>query len=211
MVDQQIRGRGITDERVLKALREVPRHLFVNDAFFDQAYQDSALPIGEQQTISQPYIVALMTEVLALEGDERVLEVGTGSGYQAAVLSKLCRKVYTIEKIASLAMRARSAFDQCEISNVVSKIGDGTCGWPEEAPFDAIIVTAAYKEIPECLVHQLKAPDAGKRGGRLVMPVGSEGFQELIRIELEEGGRRKETNFGGCRFVRLVGKYGHSG
>lgn len=201
MVETQLIPRGIRDKTILDAMKKVPRHLFVEEAFYGQAYGDFPLPIGEEQTISQPFMVALMTEALELKGDETVLELGTGSGYQTAVLAELCHKVYSIERISSLASRARKILDKLGYGNVVVKIGDGTLGWKEEAPFDAIIVTAGAPEIPQPLLDQLKM------GGRLVIPVGGEFMQSLIRIRKTEKGIQKE-DMGGCRFVKLIGEHG---
>ncbi|MDO8445878.1 MAG: protein-L-isoaspartate(D-aspartate) O-methyltransferase [Deltaproteobacteria bacterium] len=201
MVETQLIPRGIKDKRVLDAVRKVPRHLFVDEAFYGQAYGDSPLPIGEEQTISQPFMVAVMTEALELKGDERVLELGTGSGYQTAILAELCHKVFSIERISSLAGRARKVLDKLGYGNVVVRIGDGTLGWKEEAPFDAIIVTAGAPEIPQPLTEQLKI------GGRLVIPAGGEFMQSLIRVRKTENGIEKE-DLGGCRFVKLIGEHG---
>ncbi|WP_022852863.1 protein-L-isoaspartate(D-aspartate) O-methyltransferase [Thermodesulfatator atlanticus] len=201
MVQTQIAARGIKDPRVLAAMLKVPRHLFVEEALKDQAYGDYPLPIGEGQTISQPYIVALMTEALELKGPEKVLEVGTGSGYQAAILAELARWVYSIERYPSLAHRAKRILEKLGYNNVIIKVGDGTKGWPEAAPFDAIIVTAAGPKIPEPLIEQLKD------GGRLVMPVGDEWSQYLIKVIKKDGQLIKE-NLGAVRFVKLVGEYG---
>lgn len=201
MVDGQLIPRGIRDRRVLDAMRKVPRHLFVEEAFYGQAYGDFPLPIGEEQTISQPFMVAVMTEALELKGDERVLELGTGSGYQTAILAELCHRVFTIERISPLASRARKTLDKLGYGNVVVKIGDGTLGWKEEAPFDAIIVTAGAPEIPQPLLDQLKI------GGRLVIPVGGEFMQALIRVRKTEKGIERE-DMGGCRFVKLIGEHG---
>lgn len=200
MVDEQLIPRGIRQREVLAAMRTVPRHLFVEEGLRGQAYSDWPLPIGEKQTISQPFMVALMTEALGLAGTEKVLEVGTGSGYQAAVLSLLAERVYSVEKISTLAARARRIMDELQCENVVIKVGDGTLGWPDEAPFDGIIVTAAAPEVPPALVDQL-AP-----GGRLVIPVGTEFVQELIRVTNTPSGLRTKS-LGGCRFVKLIGKY----
>ncbi|HWP85448.1 MAG TPA: protein-L-isoaspartate(D-aspartate) O-methyltransferase [Terriglobia bacterium] len=178
MVEEQIVARGVRDERVLEAMRAVPRHLFVPPSWQAQAYSDRALPIGQGQTISQPYIVALMTELLAVQPEDSVLEVGTGSGYQAAILSRLVRRVYSIEILPALAEAAGKRLSQLGYANVTVRTGDGYRGWPERAPFDAIIVTAAPPEIPEELVAQLK------RGGRMVLPVGdSPENQSLMVIE----------------------------
>ncbi len=201
MVETQIAARGIKDPRVLAAMRKVPRHLFVDEALKDQAYGDYPLPIGEGQTISQPYIVALMTEALELKGPEKVLEVGTGSGYQAAILAELARWVYSIERYPSLAHRAKRILEKLGYNNVIIKVGDGTKGWPEAAPFDAIIVTAAGPKIPEPLIEQLKD------GGRLVMPVGDEWSQYLIKVT-KKGDKLYKENLGAVRFVKLVGEYG---
>jgi protein-L-isoaspartate(D-aspartate) O-methyltransferase len=202
MVKKQIEARGVTDPKVLEAMRKVPRHLFVSEALMEQAYGDFPLPIGEQQTISQPYIVAEMTQALQLKKDDRVLEIGTGSGYQAAILSQIVAKVYTIERIHSLFMRSRKLFDQLHYFNIVTRYSDGTTGWKEEAPFDAIIVTAGARNIPGVLIDQLAME------GRLVMPVGGQYAQDLIRIDKDEHGNLSRTSLGGCRFVKLVGEYG---
>ena len=201
MVSEQIESRGIIDPNVLSAMRRVPRHLFVSEAFVDQAYGDFPLPIGEQQTISQPYIVAEMTQALGLDKNDRVLEIGTGSGYQAAVLSLLSFRVYTIERIYSLFAKARTLFDEFRYINILSRYSDGTTGWKRESPFDAIIVTAGAPEIPEVLVNQL-AP-----GGRMVLPVGDRYSQELLRIYKGADGITT-TNLGRCRFVKLIGEKG---
>jgi len=201
MVRRQIEARGVTDPAVLEAMRRVPRHLFVSEALRDQAYGDYPLPIGEQQTISQPYIVAEMTQALALDKDSRVLEIGTGSGYQAAILAQIAYRVFTIERIRSLYLRARRLFDELKLFNIVTRYGDGSKGWEEESPFDAILLTAGAPRVPEVLLKQLKP------GGRLVAPVGNEHTQELVRIVREKTGFR-ETRLGGCRFVKLVGEHG---
>ena len=202
MVETQLVPRNIKDKRVIEAMLVMPRHLFVpEEALWSQAYSDFPLPIGEKQTISQPYIVALMTETLELKGTEKVLEIGTGSGYQTAILSMLADKVYSIERISSLAARARKVLDSINCSNVVIKIGDGTLGWSEEAPFDAILTTAAAPDIPQCYIEQLNI------GGRLVIPVGEEYSQTLVKvIKTDKGVIRQEM--GGCRFVKLIGRYG---
>lgn len=201
MVRRQVEARGITDPLVLFAMQKVHRHLFVSEALMDQAYGDHPLPIGEQQTISQPYIVAEMTQALSLGKDDRVLEIGTGSGYQAAVLSQIVFRVYTIERIYSLFVKARKLFDELRYHNIVTKYSDGTSGWPDESPFDAIIVTAGAPEIPRVLVNQLAI------GGRMVIPVGDQYSQELIKIVKDDEGIHK-TDLGGCRFVKLVGEHG---
>lgn len=201
MVQKQIEARGISDPRVLAAMRKVPRHLFVSEALMDQAYGDFPLPIGDQQTISQPYIVAEMTAALKLRPEERVLEIGTGSGYQAAVLSELAYRVYTIERIYPLFQKTRRLFDTHRYHNIVMRYADGTTGWEEESPFDAIIVTAGAPEIPDTLVNQLAS------GGRMVIPVGDRYSQELIKLVRDERGSQT-TRLGGCRFVKLVGDHG---
>ena len=201
MVRSQIEARGIRDPLVLSAFRAVPRHLFVSEALRDQAYGDYPLPIGEQQTISQPYIVAEMTQALEIDRNDRVLEIGTGSGYQAAILAQIVYRVYTIERRRSLYMQARNLFDKLNYHNIVTKYADGTKGWKEESPFDAIVVTAGAPEVPEVLLDQLA------EGGRLVVPVGNQHTQELIRI-CRAKGKIQQTNLGGCRFVKLVGEHG---
>ncbi|MBU1171968.1 MAG: protein-L-isoaspartate(D-aspartate) O-methyltransferase [Proteobacteria bacterium] len=201
MVQAQIEARGISDLLVLKAMRTVPRHLFVIEAMMDQAYMDYPLPIGEQQTISQPFIVAEMTQALHLSSHDRVLEIGTGSGYQAAVLGEIVSKVYTIERKHSLFVRTRRLFDQLKYYNIVTRYTDGTTGWKEESPFDAIIVTAGSPTIPEALLEQLGV------GGRMVIPVGDQHSQDLMRIVRHEDGFEKES-LGRCRFVKLIGEHG---
>jgi len=201
MVMTQIEARGVTDPKVLTAMRTVPRHLFVSEAFTDQAYEDHPLPIGEQQTISQPYIVAEMTQALTLTGEDRVLELGTGSGYQAAILAQIAHRVYTIERIHTLYLKARKLFDRLQYHNIVARYADGTLGWEDEGPFDAIIVTAGAPKVPSVLVNQLAI------GGRMVLPVGNQYSQELVKLVREERGVR-QTKLGGCRFVKLVGAHG---
>lgn len=204
MVRRQIEARGVTDPNVLAAMLKVPRHLFVSDALRDQAYGDFPLPIGEQQTISQPYIVAEMTQALQPGKDDRILEIGTGSGYQAAILAEIVFRVYTIEKLYPLYTKTRKLFDKLHYHNIVTKYSDGTCGWKDESPFDGIIVTAGSPAIPQPLVSQLAV------GGRMVIPVGDQYSQELIKLYKDEHGIHK-TNLGGCRFVKLVGEYGWRG
>ncbi len=201
MVRKQIEARGVTDPGVLDALRAVPRHLFVSEALMDQAYGDFPLPIGDKQTISQPFIVAEMTQALQLDEDDRVLEIGTGSGYQAAVLAQIAYRVYTIERIENLLEKARCLFAELGYANIATRLSDGTTGWPEKSPFDAIIVTAGAPAIPRLLVAQLAV------GGRMVIPVGNQYCQELIKIHKDQGGIR-QTSLGGCRFVKLVGQDG---
>lgn len=204
MVDNQLIPRGITDDRVLKVMREVPRHLFVSEAFKDQAYSDHPLPIGDQQTISQPFMVAQMTQALDPKPDDRILEIGTGSGFQAAVLSRLVFKVYTVERIYRLYREARQVFDSLKYRNIISKYTDGTLGWKDEAPFNKIIVTAGAPAPPEKLFEQLDV------GGVLVIPVGSEASQELMRY-WRTGNGIEEENLGACRFVKLIGEHGWGG
>ena len=201
MVRRQIEARGVTDPKVLAAMKKVPRHLFVSDALRDQAYGDFPLPIGEEQTISQPYIVAEMTQALQPGKDDRILEIGTGSGYQAAILAEIVFRVYTIEKIYPLYTKSRKLFDKLHYHNIVTKYSDGTSGWDDESPFDGIIVTAGSPSIPKPLVSQLAV------GGRMIIPVGDLYSQELIKLYKDEHGIHK-TNLGGCRFVKLVGEYG---
>jgi len=197
MIRQQLVGRGLKNEKVIEAFYRVPRHYFTDQALPDQAYGDHPLPIGEGQTISQPYIVALMTDALNLEGSERVLEVGTGSGYQAAILAELVKEVYTIERIAELQEKAKKALDSIGYSNINYKVGDGTKGWPEKAPFDGIIITAATNKVPNSLLQQLDT------GGNLVAPVGSKTEQELMVLTRHEDGL-EEQSLGRCRFVPLL-------
>jgi len=201
MVQEQLVARGIQDKRVLDAMMKVPRHLFVEEGLWHQAYGDFPLPIGEGQTISQPYIVALMTAVLHVKGDEKVLEIGTGSGYQAAILAELTKQVFSIERIGPMASKARKILDELGYANVLIQVSDGTYGWKEEAPFDGIIVTAGAPEIPSTLVEQL-----GK-GGRLVIPVGDEYSQTLFTVVKKEKGYKRE-DLGGVRFVKLIGDHG---
>ncbi|MEN6359317.1 MAG: protein-L-isoaspartate(D-aspartate) O-methyltransferase [Smithella sp.] len=204
MVETQIRARQIRDDRVLKVMETVPRHLFVDEGLINQAYSDNPLPIGERQTISQPYIVALMTEALELKGRERILEIGTGSGYQTAVLAKLADRVFSIERVAVLATRARKILDRLSCYNVAIRVGDGSYGWKEEAPFDAIITTAAAPQVPQYLLEQLVP------GGRLVVPVGGREVQTLYKLtrSLENPSEIKKEDLGGCRFVSLIGESG---
>ena len=201
MVEEQLRGRGIRDERVLMAMRKVPRHLFVDATQRDRAYEDSPLPIQGEQTISQPYMVALMVEILELRGNEKVLEVGTGSGYQAAVLAELTAQVYTIERIPELAAQARARLDDLGYDRVQIRTDDGAQGWSDEAPFDGIVVAAATREVPRPLVEQLSP------SGALVLPLGEIDLQGLARIRRGKEGLQVDY-FGECRFVKLVGPYG---
>jgi protein-L-isoaspartate(D-aspartate) O-methyltransferase len=199
MVVEQMEHRGIRDPRVLRAMRKVPRHRFVDEALVGRAYGDYPLPIGEGQTISQPYMVALMSEALGLVGHERVLEIGTGSGYQTAVLAELCSKVFSVERIKMLADRAIRILDTLGCYNVLVRVADGSLGWREEAPFDAILVTAASPEAPQALMEQL-APK-----GRLVIPVGDAHGQTLRKGIQEDDGMRWQ-DLGGCVFVKLIGQ-----
>ncbi|MBM3467899.1 MAG: protein-L-isoaspartate(D-aspartate) O-methyltransferase [Alphaproteobacteria bacterium] len=205
MVKTQIKAAGVQDVRVLKALQTVPRHLFVPPDLREQAYEDKPLPIGYHQTISQPYIVGFMSEALEVNTNDKILEIGTGSGYQASILSKLCQDVYTIEIVAPLALQAQKTFEKLRYSNIHCKAGDGNMGWPEASPFDAIIVTATCSQIPPALIAQLKI------GGRLVMPLGKEtSEQTLIRVIKTKNGLRKEYLIP-VRFVPLTGKTQGSG
>lgn len=200
MLDTLQQG-GIRDTNVLSVMKSTPRHFFVSEALWPKAYGDHPLPIGENQTISQPLTVALMTQALELNGDERVLEIGTGSGYQAAVLSQLAYKVYTIERVRPLYLRTRKLFDDLRYFNIVTRYGDGTKGWQSEAPFDGIIVTAGAPVLPELLALQLAM------GGRMIVPVGGAESQQMLRIVRTPEGFTKE-DLGPCRFVKLIGENG---
>lgn len=201
MVAEQLVNRGITDRRVLEVMSAIPRHLFVEEAFVDSAYGDFPVGIGEGQTISQPFIVALMTEALELKGREKVLEIGTGCGYQTAILASLVSQVYTVERMKALALKARRILKESGYKNIVLRVGDGTDGWPEKAPFDAILVAAGSPAIPQPLINQLA------EGGRLVIPIGTEEEQVLVRAT-RRSGRIVKEELGSCRFVPLVGKFG---
>ncbi len=203
MVEHQLRRRRVRDERVLAAMEKVPRHRFLPSPAESAAYGDYPLPIGDGQTISQPFMVALMTEALRLRGSERVLEVGTGSGYQTAILATLCRCVYTVERLEGLSRKAQAALGRLGLENARFRVGDGTLGWPEEAPFDAILVTAGGPSVPPSLEAQVG------EGGRLVMPVGGWGEQELVALERHGNSFRRE-GLGGCVFVPLIGREGWS-
>jgi protein-L-isoaspartate(D-aspartate) O-methyltransferase len=203
MVDTQLVARGVRDPEVLRALGRVPRHLFVEEALRDRAYGDGALPIGYDQTISQPFMVATMTEALQLQGGEKLLEIGTGSGYQTAVLAEIAERVFSVERIAPLYRRARSLLDQLGYHNVVLRHGDGTLGWSDHAPYDAIVVTAGAPHLPSALRDQLVI------GGRLVIPVGERHRQDLLRITRGEEEDRREM-LGACVFVDLIGSDGWS-
>jgi len=201
MVETQIAARGVRDERVLSAMREVPRHLFVPESYQTAAYNDSPLPIGKGQTISQPYIVAVMTELLRLMPTDKVLEIGSGSGYQAAILGKLAQMVVTVERIPEVAEIARANLARVGITNVTVATGNGTIGYPEGAPFDGILITAATPSVPTPLIDQMA------EGGRLVAPVGSRDLQELVRLT-RKGERITRELFGGVVFVPLLGEHG---
>jgi len=201
MVKTQLIPRGIRDPRVLEAMRKIPRDLFVEEALAGEAYNDHPLPIGKKQTISQPYIVALMTEALALNGTEKVLEIGTGSGYQTALLAELSQKVYTVERIRPLMIKARNILAEIGLRNIMFKAFDGTLGWKEFAPYDAIIVTAGSPKVPQPLLDQLQDD------GRLIIPTGNKASQQLLRITKNKG-RTMQEDLGGCRFVDLVGVHG---
>ena len=201
MVEEQLIPRSIHDPKTLEAMRKVPRHLFVEDAMMNQAYGDFPLPIGRGQTISQPFIVALMTQSLGLKGHEHVLEIGTGSGYQAAILSQICEKVYTVERIDTLLVQARKVFDSLHYLNILTKLDDGTHGWPDYGPYDAIIVTAGGPKIPLPLLDQLKDP------GTMVIPVGDRGVQ-VLRLVTKKDGKITEKTIEYVRFVSLIGDHG---
>ena len=203
MVKNQLIARGIKDERVLQAMGKIPRHRFIEEALAGEAYNDHPVPIGEKQTISQPYIVALMTEALELGGRENTLEIGTGSGYQTAILAELSSRVYTIERVKSLLINARKLLAQLGHDNILFKAFDGTLGWKEYAPFDAILVTAGAPHIPQPLIDQLAD------NGRIIIPVGDRYTQELIKVT-KKGQALKHENMGGCRFVNLIGVHGWS-
>ena len=201
MIRGQLISRGINDQQVLDAMGKIPRDWFVEEALTGEAYNDHPLPIGHKQTISQPYMVALMTEALALTGSEKVLEIGTGSGYQTAILAQLSQKVYTVERIRVLMVKARTILAELECNNVLFKAYDGTLGWQEFAPYDAIMVTAGAPKIPAPLLDQLA------EGGKLVIPIGDRISQELKRIT-NKNGKYLQENLGGCRFVNLIGLHG---
>jgi len=206
MIKEHLQGRGISNQSVLKAMREVPREEFVNELFLERAYGDHPLPIAEGQTISQPYIVAYMTEALELRFTDRVLEIGTGSGYSTAVLSRIVKAVYSVERLSGLAQSARQRLERLGYTNIVIHEGDGTLGWSEHAPYDAIVVTAGAPKVPSCLLDQLAV------GGRLVVPVGrSSEAQELVRVQrISENDYRTEF-LCGVRFVPLIGVSGWPG
>jgi protein-L-isoaspartate(D-aspartate) O-methyltransferase len=201
MVQEQIIARGVSDTRVIAALRKIPRHLFVDVGLVNRAYDDSALPIGDKQTLSQPYMAARMSEALCLGGEEKVLEVGTGSGYQTALLAEICFNVFSVEKLRALSRKARQLLDRLDYQNIALHVGDGTLGWSEHAPYDAIIVTAGAPRPPKPLLEQLAV------GGRLVIPVGDEQEQTLVRVSRTRFSY-KEERLGECKFVKLLGKFG---
>lgn len=201
MVEEQLVKRGIKDQNVLKAMLHIPRHYFVEEALSAQAYHDNPLSIGQGQTISQPYSVAKMTEALRLNGEEKILEIGTGCGYQTSILASIVKQVYTIERIKPLAMQARRNLKKLGFRNIVLRVGDGTRGWPEQGEFDGILIAAGSPKIPEPLINQLKI------GRSLVIPVGDHDSQNLYRIT-RTNSKPKIENLGPCRFVKLVGMYG---
>lgn len=200
MVEEQLVRRGVTDPRVLDAMRRIPRHLFVQEALRDRAYGDYPLPIGEEQTISQPFIVGLMSSLLELTGREKILEVGTGSGYQTAVLAELGRRVCSVERLPVLAAQARAALESLGYHNVWIRVANGTIGWGDEAPFDRILVTAGGPAVPPPLFDQLA------EGGRMVLPIGDAVNQTLTLVE-NVGGQMRTRPYGDCKFVKLVGRY----
>lgn len=201
MIDSQLLPRGIRDTRLIDAMRRVPRHLFMDESLWYKAYDDMALPVGEGQTISQPYMVAVMTELLGLSGSEKTLEIGTGSGYQAAILAELSSEVYSIERIKSLSEKAGKTLESLGYVNIHLKVGDGTLGWPEAAPFDRILITAGAPEIPQTLIEQLS------EGGTIIAPVGDRFSQQLMKVTKQKGRLSKEYQTP-CVFVPLVGKFG---
>ena len=201
MVQTQLIPRGIHDKRVLNAMRKVPRHLFVDEPMQFKAYDDMALSIGENQTISQPYMVAIMTELLELKGDEKVLEIGTGSGYQAAILAELAQEVFSVERISSLARRAEERLHAIGYNNIHIRVDDGTLGWPEESPFDRIIITAGAPKIPDPMTEQLS------ENGILLAPVGDRFSQQLVKMQKIKGTITEEFHTL-CVFVPLIGKHG---
>jgi protein-L-isoaspartate(D-aspartate) O-methyltransferase len=201
MVIEQLKARGISDKRVLDAMRAVERHRFVSPRLIEHAYDDGPLPIGADQTISQPYIVAEMTQIAELRGSEKILEIGTGCGYETAILARLAGEVYSVECISDLQRRAVATLGELGVTNCFFKLGDGSEGWEEAAPYDVIIVTAAMPGIPRPLLEQL-APN-----GRLIAPVGEDELQTLVRIA-RENGHWQERYFGECRFVKMTGKFG---
>ncbi|HIE05463.1 MAG TPA: protein-L-isoaspartate(D-aspartate) O-methyltransferase [bacterium (Candidatus Stahlbacteria)] len=204
MVNEQIIGRGIKDERLIQAMLKVPRHRFVGENLRTQAYNDYPLPIGSGQTISQPYMVALMTELMGLRGQEKVLEIGTGSGYQTAILAELSEQVFTIERISELSLLARQRIESLGYSNVVFRVGDGTIGWPEYSPYARILVTAGAPDVPKSLFEQLAD------GGIMVLPIGDRSYQ-VLNVVKNDGGQPRVVQSAECTFVPLLGKEGWSG
>ena len=204
MVERQLAARGIRASQILETMRAVPRHLFVEETLHSEAYDDCPLSIGEGQTISQPYMVALMTELLDVGPEHSVLEIGTGSGYQTAILAELAAQVYTIERVTRLSERARHVLQQAHYHNIVYRVGDGTLGWPEYAPYDRIMVTAGAPAVPEALVEQMAD------NGKLVIPVGDR-FSQVLQILTKHKNRVETTTSCHCVFVKLIGKDGWSG
>jgi protein-L-isoaspartate(D-aspartate) O-methyltransferase len=201
MIRNQLISRGVTDQRVLRAMGKIPRHLFIEEALEGEAYNDHPLPIGHRQTISQPYIVAMMTEALELKGGEKTLEIGTGSGYQTAILAELSKTVFTVERIRPLMERAKELLEKQGFQNILFRTSDGTLGWKDFQPYDAIMVTAGSPKMPEPLLKQLS------EGGKMVIPVGNRFGQDLIKVTRAKNGYMQQ-NLGGCRFVDLIGTHG---
>lgn len=204
MVEEQIVARGVTDRKVIQAMLKVPRHYFVEEAMRESAYGDFPLPVGNGQTISQPYMVAVMTEKLELDKDSIILEIGTGSGYQTAILAEICERVFTIERIGKLEKRARLKLEGLGYKNIAFKIGDGTLGWSKFSPYDGILITAAAPKVPELLFSQLK------EGGRMVIPLGNS-FSQVLTVVRKEDGEKVEERYFGCTFVPLIGREGWDG
>ena len=204
MVENQIIHRDVTDQRIIQAMFKVPRHVFVEEAMWESAYGDFPLPIGEGQTISQPYMVAIMTEKLELDEKLCVLEIGTGSGYQTAILAEICERVFTVERIAALEKKARIKLEEMGYTNIAFKISDGTLGWSEFSPYDAILITAGAPKVPELLFSQLK------EGGRMVIPIGNN-FSQVLTVVRKKDGKKVEEPYFGCTFVPLIGREGWDG
>jgi protein-L-isoaspartate(D-aspartate) O-methyltransferase len=204
MVENQIIRRDVADQRIIQAMFKVPRHVFVEEAMWESAYGDFPLPIGEGQTISQPYMVAIMTEKLELDEKSWVLEIGTGSGYQTAILAEVCERVFTIERIAALEKKARIKLEEMDYTNIAFKISDGTLGWSEFSPYDGILITAGAPKVPKLLFSQLK------EGGRMVIPIGNNYSQVLTVVRKKDGKKVEESSFG-CTFVPLIGREGWDG
>lgn len=203
MVDEQLKARGLLDERLIKAFRKVPRHLFIPKEFQREAYADHPLPIGVNQTISQPYIVALMVSLLRLQGHERVLEIGTGSGYQTAILAELALEVYSIERLQELLLPTQKRLEHSGYQNIHFRVSNGSLGWPEHAPFDGILVSAAAPKIPTPLLEQLGDP------GHMILPIGPQQAQMLVEVEKRHG-EVFQREVASCVFVPLLGQYGWS-